>query len=249
MQSALVGSLPDDRLSPRGLAQLIDISVVQAHHTEADAREVARIAVEHDFIAVHALPNYVPLLRQLVPAGGLTLVGGPVGFPSGGSTIAIKVAEAIGLADAGAEELDLMINVGRLRSADMGYVISEIRAVAEAVAPVPLKVILEVGLLSELEIARGAEAVVEGGGAFVKTGTGWLVGGTTAAQIGVIARAVQGRVAIKASGGIRTLDTVAEMIRLGVTRFGISTRHAVALVEACAREPGGQLSLVADASR
>ena len=242
MQSDLAATTSADRLSPRGLAQRIDISTVQAHHTEADVRDVVQTAIRHEFIAVHALPNYLALLRQLVPVGGSTLVGGPVGFPSGGSTTAIKVAEAIELAGAGAEELDLMINVGRLTAGDLRYVVSEIRTVVEAVAPLPLKVILEVSLLSELEIARGTEAVIEGGAAFVKTGTGWRTG-TTIEQVRTIAQTAQGLVAIKASGGIRSLDMVAEMTRLGVTRFGVSSRHAVELVQACERLPESRLEI------
>lgn len=105
-------------LSPAQLAQMIDISTVQATHTEADVLEVARVAVVGGFIAVHALPHFVPLLRTLVPRGA-TLVGAPVGFPSGGSTTATKLAEAVELVEFGADELDMMINVGRLRSAMM----------------------------------------------------------------------------------------------------------------------------------
>lgn len=232
-------------LSPAQLGQMIDISTVQATHTEADVLEVARVAVVGGFIAVHALPHFVPLLRTLVPRGA-TLVGAPVGFPSGGSTTATKLAEAVELVEFGADELDMMINVGRLRSGDDAYLVSEIRAVAAAIAPVPLKVILEVGHLTEGEIRRGSKAAVDGGAAFVKTGTGWLSGATTVEQIRLIADTVQGAVQIKASGGMRSLSTIGEMIQLGVTRFGISARHALALVDACAQLPGGRLALLAE---
>ncbi len=230
-------------LSAADLAQLIDISAVQAQHTETDVRSVAELAIQYGFIAAHSLSNFVPLLRELIPVGGRTLVGGPVGFPSGGSMTAIKVMEAVELAKAGAEELDMMMNIGRLRSNDIAYVVSEIREVAAAIAPLPLKVILEVGQLTDDEIRRGSRAVVEGNAAFVKTGTGWLPGGTSIEQIQLIAQAVDGAVQIKASGGIRSLTTMAEMIRLGVTRFGISTGFAIALVQECDRLPNGVLTL------
>lgn len=230
-------------LSAVELAQLIDISAVQAQHTETDVRDVANLAVQYGFIAAHALSNFVPLLRDLIPVGGRTLVGGPIGFPSGGNMTAVKVMEAVELAKAGAEELDMMMNIGRLKSNDISYVVSEIREVVAAIAPLPLKVILEVGRLTDNEIRRGSDAVVEGHAAFVKTGTGWLSGGTSVEQIGLIAGTVDGAVQIKASGGIRSLTTMAEMIRLGVTRFGISTGFAIALVQECDKLPEGRLSL------
>lgn len=231
------------RLDAAALAGLIDISAVQAFHSEADVRELARIATGHGFVAAHVLPHFVPLLRSLVPAGSATLVGGPVGFPSGAHTTRTKLAEAAGLVADGAEELDMMINVGRLRSGDLGYVATEIRAVAEAIAPVPLKVILEIAYLTDDEIRRAADIVAESGAAFVKTGTGWTAGGTTVEKMRLIADAVAGRVAIKASGGIRSLDTIRDMLALGVTRFGINTTVAVDLVRQCAALPGGGLAL------
>lgn len=225
------------------LAAMIDISAVQAQHTEADIRELAAIATRHGFIAAHALPNFVPLLRSLVPAGGVTLVGGPIGFPSGGHATRTKVAEGAGLVADGAEELDMMINVGRLKSGDFDYVKADIRAVVEAIAPVPLKVILEVAYLTDYEIRAGAAIVADSGAAFVKTGTGWTPNATTVDRIRLIVDTVQGAVEVKASGGIRDLDTIATMVSLGVTRFGINTKVAVSLVEACAALPGGRLAL------
>ncbi|WP_439615593.1 deoxyribose-phosphate aldolase [Shinella sp.] len=230
-------------LSPRELAALIDISAVQAFHTEADVRELADIAVAEGFIAAHVLPNFVPLLRSLVPTGGLTLVGGPVGFPSGGHTTRTKVAEATELAGNGAQELDMMINVGRLKSGDLDYVRSDIRAVVEAIAPVPLKVILELAHLTDDEIRTASAIVAESGAAFVKTGTGWTPSATTPEKLKLIIDTVDGAVEVKASGGIRSLESIAAMVRLGVTRFGINTKVAVDLVRQCAALPGGRLDV------
>ncbi len=232
---------PPASLSARELAALIDISAVQAFHTEADVRELAGIAVAEGFIAAHALPNFVPLLRGLVPVDGPTLVGGPVGFPSGGHSTRTKMAEAVELAQAGAQELDMMINVGRLKSGDLDYVSREIRAVVTAIAPVPLKVILELAHLTDAEIRTGAALVAESGAAFVKTGTGWTANATTIERLAMIVETVDGAVEVKASGGIRSLDAIARMVRLGVTRFGINTAVAVDLVRQCAALPGGRL--------
>lgn len=230
-------------IDARELAALIDISAVQAFHSEQDVRELAEIAVAQGFVAAHVLPHFVPLLRSLLPREGATMVGGPVGFPSGGHTAKIKAAEAAGLVAAGAQELDMMINVGRLKSNDLAYVRADIRAVVEAIAPVPLKVILELAHLSDDEIRKGAEIVADSGAAFVKTGTGWTPNATTAERLRLIIDTVGGAVGVKASGGIRSLETIAEMLRLGVTRFGINTKVAVDLVRQCTELPGGRLDL------
>ena len=235
-------------LAPRDLAALIDISAVQPSTTEADVRALARIAVAEGFAAAHVLPNFVPLLRALVPPGCGTRVGGPVGFPSGGHATRIKVAEAAALAADGAEELDMMINVGRLKSGDHDYVAADIRAVVEAIAPLPLKVILEVALLTDDEIRDGSAIIADSGAAFVKTGTGWTPGATTIASLRIIIDTVAGRVAVKASGGIRDLATIADMLRLGVTRFGINARVAVDLVRQCAMLRDGRLVIDASAA-
>jgi len=232
-------------LSASDLAAMIDISAVQAFHTEADVRALAAIAVENGFIAAHALPNFVPLLRSLVPAGGRTLVGGPIGFPSGGHMTSIKAAEGKALREAGADELDMMMNVGRLKSGDTAYVRDEIAAVLEAVHPVPLKVILELHHLTDAEIEIAADIVASSGAAFVKTGTGWTPAAATIERIRRIAAVTAGRAGIKASGGIRDLGTVAQMVALGVTRFGINTATAVDLVRAVDALPGGRLPIAA----
>lgn len=233
-------------LTSRALAQMIDISAVQAFHTEADIRTLAEIAAAHGFIAAHALPHFAPLLRSLLPRRGPTLVGGPVGFPSGGHATSIKVAEARRLVQDGADELDMMINVGRLKSGDVAYVQDEVGAVVEVVAPKPLKVILEIAYLTDDEIKQACEIAVIVGAAFVKTGTGWTQGGASVERVRLITGFVKGAVGVKASGGIRSLDTIAAMVGLGVTRFGVNTKAAVDLVRQCAALPGETLPIPAD---
>ena len=115
-----------------------------------------------------------------------------------------------------------------------GSVRDEIRAVVEMIAPIPLKVILEISRLTDDEIRRGSESVLEAGGAFVKTGTGWTGAATTLTHIRIINSIVGGKCRIKAAGGIRNLETVKAMLSLGVTRFGINTHVAVELMNECA---------------
>ena len=114
------------------------------------------------------------------------------------------------------------------------YVHDEIKAVVEVVAPIPLKVIIEVSRLTDDEIPRASESVVAAGAAFVKTGTGWTGETTTLNHIRIINAVVQGNCQIKASGGIRNLETIKAMLSLGVTRFGINSRVALELIKECA---------------
>ena len=228
-------------LTPRNLARMIDISAVQAMHTGTDLVQLVAVAVECDFIAVHALPNWTRTLADMLRATPQVLVGGPVGFPGGGHKTVTKVFEARAMIEDGVQEMDLMINVGRLKSGETAYVADEIAAVAEAAGKVPLKVILETGYLSPDEIRVGVEACVAGGAAFVKTSTGWTSKGATIEDVKLIAEAAAGRIAIKASGGIRDLDTVAAMLRLGVTRFGINAIASRRIIADLAGLPGGAL--------
>lgn len=222
------------------LPRYVDISCVQAFHQLSDVIELARTARAGDFASAHVLPHWVPVLKDLL-AGSSTLCGAPAGFPSGGSMTSVKLAEVDGLLLAGVQELDVVVNIGRLRSGDVDYVTGELAAVVARVAgAVPLRAILEVGHLDEDEIRSGCRCAVAAGVPWVKTGTGWSGRPTTVHHVQVIADQVAGRAAIKAAGGIRDLATVAEMIRLGVTRFGMNARVASALADEAAGGDSGR---------
>lgn len=221
-----------DKPSPLELARMIDISAVQAFNTREDVLELARIAIEQNFVAAHVLPNFVSLLHDQL-SGSETLTGAPVGFPSGGSSTQVKAKEARELIGAGVQEMDLMINVGRLRSSDTDYVFNDIRTVVEAAAPVPVKVILEVHYLSDDQIKKACELCIQAGADFVKTATGWAPSGATLERVGLITSFVRGAIKVKASGGIRDLATVEKMYRMGVKRFGINTMAAVSILASC----------------
>ena len=155
------------------------------------------------------------------------------GFPSGAHSTATKVAEAREQLALGAAELDMVINVGMLRSGREQYVEDDIRAVVEAAGGVPVKVILEAHYLTDEQIVRGSQLAVRAGAAFVKTGTGWAPTGATLHNIRLIKSAIGESAQIKAAGGVRDLATVLEMIRLGVTRFGLGLASGVKVLEEC----------------
>lgn len=214
------------------LAAHIDISCVQAQHTRTDVERLAADAREGGFVSAHVLPNWLPVLRGLLDGSGV-LAGAPVGFPSGGATTAMKIAEARQLLDEGVQELDVVVAIGRLRSGEQDYVSRELAEIVALVdGRVPLRAILEVGHLDDDDIRRGVDAAVSAGVPWIKTGTGWSGRPTTIEHIRVIADRAAGRAALKAAGGIRSIETVRAMADLGVTRFGMNVDAALAAVAA-----------------
>jgi deoxyribose-phosphate aldolase len=226
-------------LTPEKLARLIDISAVQAQHGEREILEMVRRAKEYRFVAVHVLPAWVPFLRAQLEGERDILLGAPVGFPSGGHTTAVKVAEARGLIVDGVAELDMVLNVGKLRSGQLAYVEEDIRAVVDAAEKLPVKVILEVHHLSPDEIKRACELAIRARAAFVKTSTGWAPSGATMEKVQLITSFVGSAIQVKAAGSIRNLETVLAMLRLGVARFGINLESALAIVRELGARPGG----------
>jgi len=221
-------------LTTTDIAQLIDLSAVRTDVSEQEIRELAQAARRHGVIAAFPMPCYTHLLRTLLDGAGV-LTGGVVGFPSGSHTTSIKVAEAREQLAAGAQELDMVCNVGWLLSGRHGDVREDIRAVVQAAAPTPVKVILECHYLSDDQIRSGAELCVEGGAAWVKTGTGWAPTGATLHNIELIKSVVGDRAGVKAAGGVRDLATLMEMYKLGVRRFGISAASGQKILDEAAR--------------
>ena len=226
-------------LTSQSLARLIDLSAVRAECDEAEIRELAATARRLGVVCVFTLPCYTRLLAALLAEAPHIGVGGVVGFPAGANVTAIKVAEARQLLADGATELDMVINVGLLRSGDDQAVGADIRAVVDAAGAVPVKVILECHWLSDDQIRRGSELCVAAGAAWVKTGTGWAPTGATLDNLTIMRDAVGGRAGLKAAGGVRDLATVAAMYRLGVRRFGIGAASGIRILEECAALPGG----------
>jgi deoxyribose-phosphate aldolase len=228
-------------LKSEEIARLIDVSTVRTSHGEADIRQLVTYAKEYRFISVHALPCWVSLLSDLLAADADIYVGAPVGFPSGAHKTMTKLTEAEQLLADGVEEMDLMMNVGMLRSGRLDYVEDEIKAVVQIAGDVEVKVILEVHCLSDDEIKRACELCIKAGAAFVKTSTGWMPTGATLETVSLISNFVGSAIKIKAAGGIRDLDTLAKMVALGVARFGINVQASMDLISACAQLPGGVL--------
>jgi deoxyribose-phosphate aldolase len=228
-------------LTPGDLARMIDISAVRAQHGEGEIRDMVLRAKEHRFIAVHVLPCWVTFLKGLLEGEDDILIGAPVGFPGGAHTTRTKVVEAQQLVADGVREMDMMLNVGMLRSGREDYVLRDISAVVEAAGEVSVKVILEVHHLNHDEIKKACELAIAARAAYVKTSTGWAPSGATIETVQLITSFVGNAIKVKAAGSIRDLDTVRAMLRMGVSRFGINLDASIAILKECAALDGGAL--------
>jgi deoxyribose-phosphate aldolase len=210
------------------ITPLIDHTLLKPEATEAQVRELCVEATEFGFASVCINPWYVPLVAELLadsPVRACTVVG----FPLGANRSETKASEARLAAAQGATELDMVINVGALKSGKDDVVREDIRGVVEAGHPTAIiKVILETALLTADEIERACCLARDAGAAFVKTSTGFGPGGATVEDVALMRRTVGRMMGVKASGGIGTRQDAAAMIAAGATRIGASAGVRIA---------------------
>ena len=223
-------------MNAREAARLIDISAVRTHHTMSDIEEIVGYAKEYKFINVHVLPNWMKQLSEMLKDVEGVYAGGPVGFPSGAHKTETKVVEAKGLIEDGIEEMDSVMNVGRFKNKEYGYVLKELREIIglakNAGRPILTKVLIELNCLTEEEADKACEIVVSSGADFLKTGTGWVPGDANIERIRRIKKNLAGTgMKVKAAGGIRTREEFDELLEMGVERFGINTQSAIEIVK------------------
>ncbi len=216
--------------TPYEIARMIDISAVRADSTLDEVRKVADAAKKYSFICAFALPCFTGELVQLLRDRNDIMVGGVSGFPSGADTTDIKVATAKQMLSLGVNEVDMVINIGALKSGRYDLVRDDIRAVVDTCS-VPVKSILEVAYLTDDEIRIASRLAVEAGVAFVKTGTGWANKPTTVETIKLIKSEIGDSAKIKAAGGVRDLSTLLAMVREGCSRFGIGLNSAIKIIQ------------------
>jgi len=207
------------------LAKYIDHTILKPDAAPKDIEKLCAEANEYSFAAVCVNPCYVPLAKGLLKGDvGLASV---VGFPLGATTSASKAAETSIAVRDGATEIDMVINVGWLKSGLYEKVESDIRDVVVAAADVPVKVILEIALLTDAEIVKACELSKAAGAVYVKTSTGFGPGGATTEAVSLMRKTVGPNMGVKASGGVRTLDAALAMIESGATRIGTSSGIAI----------------------
>lgn len=226
----------EKRLELFELARKIDISAVRTDVTLQELSDLAETAKRYHFICAFTMPCFTPQLAELIRDTPDVALGGVVGFPSGAETTQTKVHIARELLSMGCGELDMVINVGALKSGYYDLVERDIRSVVEAADGKPVKSILEICYLTDDEIRRASEIAVRAGVTYVKTGTGWGPRPTTVETIRLIRSTIGDAAKIKAAGGVRGLDTLLAMIDAGCDRFGISAASCRKIMqEAAAR--------------
>ncbi len=216
-------------LRKNDVAELIDISAVHAYDGVREIDGLVAAAEAHAFGAVHVLPSWVSYVRNRAGDAPTFRIGAPIGFPAGGTLKEVKIFETRTLAAAGADEFDMMINVGKLLSGDYAYVEDEIRSVVGS-TDLPAKVIIEVSYLGADLIKRVCELCIKAGAAYVKTGTGWTGASTSMETVSLITSFVKGAIKVKVAGGVRKLDNLIELYKLGVDRFGINAVASEAIL-------------------
>lgn len=213
-------------LTPAQVAALIDHTLLKPEATDAEIEALCAQAVVHGFKAVCINPWHLPRVVARL-RGERPLPITVAGFPLGASDPQAKAREASLAVEQGAAEVDMVLNIGALRSGQPDIVRQDIAGVVRACAGVPVKVILETCLLTDAEKELACRLAVEAGAAFVKTSTGFSRGGATQADVALMRRVVGLNVGVKASGGIRTYADLLGMVQAGANRIGASSGAAI----------------------
>lgn len=210
------------------LAQMIDHTLLKPEATRDDVQKVCKEAVTYSFYSVCVNTGQVPNATRFL-AGSSVKVCAVVGFPLGAMLPGAKAFETREAVRAGAREIDMVVNIGALKSGEFGVVFEDIKGVVEAARPYPVKVILETGGLSDEEKVIGCVLSKTAGAAFVKTSTGFGPGGATTADIALMRRIVGKEMGVKASGGVRTTEDADKMKEAGADRIGASASVAIVM--------------------
>ena len=208
-------------LTREELARMIDHTQLHAYATQTDIDELCDEAVKWGFGAITINPAWTSYCAKRL-AGADVIIDTTVGFPLGAHTARVKVEEAREAVRNGATEIDMVINIGALKSGYPEFVEREIGSVVRAVEDVPVKVILETGYLTDEEKRAGCEMCMRSRAAFVKTSTGFGYGGATVEDVCLMRGIVGDALGVKAAGGIRTYAQAIAMIQAGASRIGAS---------------------------
>ena len=217
-----------EALDWQSAARLIDHTLLKPEGTRAQVEKLCREALQFSFASVCVNPTWVPLAARILN-GSAVKVCTVVGFPLGATLTAVKRYESAELLRLGAQELDMVMNVGAMKSGDRARVEADIRGVSEAVhqGGGSLKVILENVLLTDEEKVAACEICLAAGAEFVKTSTGFASAGATVADVALMRKTVGNRAGVKAAGGIRTAADLKAMVAAGANRIGASASLAI----------------------
>lgn len=226
------------------IAKMIDHSLLNPTFTDAELERGCAVAREYGVASVCIKPYYLKRCAELLEGSGVK-ASTTIGFPHGGHTTAIKIAEARQALDEGCEELDMVVNIGKVLSEDWSFVRADIAAVVELAHARGqiVKVIFENHYLKDAHKIRLCEICGEIGADFVKTSTGYAEGGATDADLALMRKHSPAGVQVKAAGGVRTLERLLQVRALGVTRVGAS--RTAEMLDACKRHLATETGAVA----
>ena len=205
-----------------GWNKYIDHTILKATASSSDIQKLCEEAIEHEFYSVCVNGCYVADAKQLLQ-GTDVKVAAVVGFPLGAMTTAAKVFEAKEAVENGASEIDMVINVAKLKDGEFEYVENEIRQIKEAIGDNVLKVIIETCYLTDEEKVKACELSLVAKADFVKTSTGFGTGGATYEDVKLMKSVVGDNAKVKASGGVRDKETAEKYVELGAERLGTSS--------------------------
>lgn len=207
---------------------MIDHTLLKAEASQDQIKKLCQEAKTHDFFSVCVQPTWISLCKEELAGSGVKIAT-VIGFPLGANTTETKVFEAKDAIEKGADEIDMVINIGALKSGQDQLVEDEIRAIKEVIGDHILKVIIETCLLTEDEKIRACQLTLKAGGDYVKTSTGFSTGGAKLEDVKLMKDQVKDRAKVKASGGIRDFATAKKMLEAGAERLGVSA--GIAIVE------------------
>jgi len=223
LKRGAVDYFPSQAATSEDVAALVDHTVLASTATENDVKKLCEEAKQYSFKAVCVNPSYAKLAKAELQ-GTKCLVACVCGFPLGASTTRIKAEEAKEAVQDGADEIDMVINVGWLLSGKLQEVYDDVKAVVEASKPSTVKAILECGALKDMRIiAQATTLALLAGVDFVKTSTGFGHGGAEAAHVRLMRSIVGNNCHVKASGGVRDIEAVRVMVENGADRIGTSS--------------------------
>ena len=212
----------------KNIPSMIDHTILKPEATRSMIEALCKEAREYNFAAVCVNPYHVRFCKELLK-GSNVKVATVVGFPLGANTKELKAFETIDAINNGADEIDMVINVGALKDGELNIVKEDIRGVVEAAKDKAIvKVIIETCLLTDEEKRIACKLSMEAGAHFVKTSTGFNTGGATVSDVRLMKEVVGDKLEVKASGGVRDLNIAKEMIEAGATRLGTSSGIKIA---------------------
>ncbi|ENY69323.1 Deoxyribose-phosphate aldolase [Metamycoplasma auris 15026] len=203
------------------LNKMIDHTFLGQAGTTKDIDKIIEEALKYDFKSVCIAPSYVKYAKEQLKDSNI-LICTVIGFPLGYNVTSVKVFETKIALEHGADEIDMVMNVGRFKDKQYEYVLNEIKAIKEVCGNKVLKVIIETALLTKEEIAKATELVLQSGADFIKTSTGFSFRGASFEDIEIMKSIAKDDLLIKASGGIKSKEDALKMVELGANRLGTS---------------------------